>query len=148
MCFKNFDEIALSCTVKDTGAIWCFALFVTNLKIDNDPNFWEGEFLWGKLGRVRVVCLYTQRNGCHFWRVKYSLKLGKASLHRYLVSQTVCRICCIWHGCRDTGIFVFCNFCEKFKMAAFFGTKMFENWVSYSAVTLRVKNFVNIALMV
>ena len=42
VCFKNFDEIALSCTVKETAAIWCFALFVTNLKIDNDPHFWEG----------------------------------------------------------------------------------------------------------
>ena len=42
VCFKNSDEIALSCTVKETEAIWCFALFVTNLKIDNDPNFWEG----------------------------------------------------------------------------------------------------------
>ena len=39
--FKNFDEIALSCTVKETEAIGCFALFVTNLKIDNYPHFWE-----------------------------------------------------------------------------------------------------------
>ena len=42
VCFKHFDEIALSCTVKETETIWCFALFVTNLKIDNDPHFWEG----------------------------------------------------------------------------------------------------------
>ena len=40
--FQNFDEIALSCMVKETEAIWCFALFVTNLKINNDPHFWEG----------------------------------------------------------------------------------------------------------
>ena len=44
VCFKNFDEIALSCTVKETEAIWGFALFVTNLKTDNDPHFWEGQF--------------------------------------------------------------------------------------------------------
>ena len=28
VCFKNFDEIALSCTVKETKAIWCFALLL------------------------------------------------------------------------------------------------------------------------
>ena len=63
----------------------------------------------------RVVCLHTQRNCCHFWRVKYSFKLGKASLHRYHLGQNVCRICSIWHGFRDTSIFVFCNFCKKFE---------------------------------
>ena len=61
----------------------------------------------------RVVCLHTQRNGRHFRRVKYSLKLGKASLHRYHVGQKVCRIHSIWYGFRDTSIFVFCNFCKK-----------------------------------
>ena len=45
VCFKNFDEITLSCMVKETEAISCFALFVTNLKIDNDPIF----------GRVNVL---------------------------------------------------------------------------------------------
>ena len=42
--------------------------------------------------------------------MKYSLKLGKASLHRYYVGQKVCQIRSIWHGFRDTSIFVFCNF--------------------------------------
>ena len=74
------------------------------------PIFGKGTF-FGKLGRV--VCLHTQRNGPHFGGVKYSLKLGKASLHRYHVDQKVCRIHSIWHGFRDTSIFVFCNFCEK-----------------------------------
>ena len=58
VCLKNFDEITLFCKVKETEAIWCFALFVTNLKIDNDLHF------GGKLGRV--VRLHTQRNGHHF----------------------------------------------------------------------------------
>ena len=40
--FHNFDKIARSCTAKETEANWCSALFVTNLKIDNDPHFWEG----------------------------------------------------------------------------------------------------------
>ena len=36
---------------------------------------------------------------------------------------------------------------RKFKMAAIFGeTKFFENWVFHSAYTLRVENFVEIAL--
>ena len=113
VCFKNFDEIALSSTVKETEGIWCFALFVTNLKIDNDPHFGKGNFFFFfKLGTV--VCLHTQRNYRHFWRVKYLLKLGKASLHRYHVGQKVCRIHSIWHGFKDTSIFVFCNFCKKF----------------------------------
>ena len=46
VCFKNFAKIALSCTVKETEAIWCFALFVTNLKIDNEPHFWEPHFFF------------------------------------------------------------------------------------------------------
>ena len=58
-----------------------------------------------------------------FGEVKYSLKLGKASLHRYPVGQKFCRNHSIWHDFRDTSIFVFCDFCEKFekfKMAAIF----------------------------
>ena len=103
----------------------------------------------GKLGRV--VCLHTQRNGRNFWRVKSSLKLGEASLHRYYVGQKVCRICAIWHGFRDTSIFVFCNFLrkiKKLKMAAIFGgTKKFGKLGQLlSRVTLRIKIFVEIAL--
>ena len=30
-------------------------------------------------------------NRCHFWQVKYLLKLGKTSLHRYPVGQKFCR---------------------------------------------------------
>ena len=33
VCFKNFDEIALSCMVKETEAIWCFAIL-------GMVNFW------------------------------------------------------------------------------------------------------------
>ena len=49
------------------------------------PIFGKGNFFFGKLGRV--LCLHTQRNGHHFWRVKYLLKLGKSSVHRYHVGQ-------------------------------------------------------------
>ena len=36
---ENFDEIALSRTVKDIEANLCFAIFGQNLKIQNGCNF-------------------------------------------------------------------------------------------------------------
>ena len=69
--------------------------------------------------------------------MKYSLKLGKASLHRYPMGQKFCRIRSIWHDFQDTSIFVFCDFCEKFENSKWLpflaGQIIFENWVSYSA---------------
>ena len=48
---ENFDEIALSHTVKEIEAIFCFAIFGKNSKIQNGRHFWGGEnFL--KLPRV------------------------------------------------------------------------------------------------
>ena len=42
-----------------------------------------------------MFCIFEKnlkiQNGRHFWRVKYLLKLGKASLHRYPVGQTFCQ---------------------------------------------------------
>ena len=53
---KNFDEIALSRTVKEIEAILCFAIFGKNSKIQNGRHFWGGgNFL--KLPRVQ--CLDT-----------------------------------------------------------------------------------------
>ena len=40
---KNFDEIALSHTVKEIEAILCFAIFGKNSKIQNGRHFWGGE---------------------------------------------------------------------------------------------------------
>ena len=40
---KNFDEIALSRTVKEIEAILCFAIFGKNPKIQNGRHFWGGE---------------------------------------------------------------------------------------------------------
>ena len=112
-----FFEIAPSITVFRDTSIFVFCIFEKNSKI---------------------------QNGHHFWQVKYSSKLGKASLHRYPVGQIFCRIRYIWQGFRDTSIFVFCNFCEKFKNSKWppflVGQKFFENWVSYSAEFLRLKN--------
>ena len=41
---ENFDEIALSRTVKEIEANSCFAIFGKNLKIQNGRHFWEGKF--------------------------------------------------------------------------------------------------------
>ena len=40
---ENFDEIALSRTVKEIEGNLCFAIFGKNLKIQNGRHFWGGE---------------------------------------------------------------------------------------------------------
>ena len=40
---ENFDEIALSRTVKKIEAILCFSIFGENSKIQNGRHFWGGE---------------------------------------------------------------------------------------------------------
>ena len=44
---ENFDEIALSRTVKEIEANLCFAIFGKNSKIQNGRHFWK---IFGKLG--------------------------------------------------------------------------------------------------
>ena len=56
---ENFDEIALSRTVKEIEAILCFAIFGENSKI---------------------------QNGCHFWGGENFLKIAKSTLVRYPVA--------------------------------------------------------------
>ena len=43
---ENFDEIALSRTVKEIEAILCFAIFDKNPKIQNGRHFWGGEIFF------------------------------------------------------------------------------------------------------
>ena len=40
---ENFDEIALSRTVKEIQAILCFSIFGKKSKIQNGRHFWGGE---------------------------------------------------------------------------------------------------------
>ena len=40
---ENFDEIALSCTVKEIEANFCFSIFGKNSKIPNGRHFWKEE---------------------------------------------------------------------------------------------------------
>ena len=43
LCVENFDEIALSRTVKEIEANLCFAIFGKNSKNQNGRHFWGGE---------------------------------------------------------------------------------------------------------
>ena len=43
---ENFDEIALSRTVKEIEANLCFAIFGKNLKIQNGLHFWGRGKFW------------------------------------------------------------------------------------------------------
>ena len=44
MWVENFDEIALSRTVKEIEGILCFSILGENSKIQNGRHFWGGEF--------------------------------------------------------------------------------------------------------
>ena len=49
------------------------------------------------------------------------LKIRLTTVRRYPVGQKFRKNRSILHGFHDTGIFVFCHFCKKFKMVAIFG---------------------------
>ena len=68
---KNLDEIALSCTVKEIEANFCFTSFGKNSKI---------------------------QNGRHFWEEENCLKTAKSTLLRYPVGRKVRRNRSISHG--------------------------------------------------
>ena len=51
---KNFDEIALSLTVKEIEANLCFAIFCKNSKIQNGRHFWGGENFW-KIAKITIL---------------------------------------------------------------------------------------------
>ena len=51
---ENFDEIALSHTVKEIEANLCFAIFGKNSKIQNGGHFWGGENFCQKLAKITI----------------------------------------------------------------------------------------------
>ena len=51
---ENFDEIALSGTVKEIEANLCFAIFAKNSKIQNGRHFWGGENFW-KIAKIAFL---------------------------------------------------------------------------------------------
>ena len=51
---ENFDEIALSRTVKEIEANLCFAILGKNSKIQNGRHFWGGEIFW-KIAKIALL---------------------------------------------------------------------------------------------
>ena len=51
---ENFDETALSRTVKEIEANLCFAIFGKNSKIQNGRHFWGGENFW-KIAKIAFL---------------------------------------------------------------------------------------------
>ena len=96
---ENFDEIALSRTVKEIEAILCFSIFGENSKIQNGRHFWGGEnFL--KIAKI-VHSPYT---------------LWVENFDEIALSRTVKEI---------QAILCFSIFGENSKMAAIFGEGKF-----------------------
>ena len=62
---ENFDEIALSRTVKEIEANLCFAIFGKNSKIQNGRHFWGGEiFGEGKIAKIALLRYPVRRKFC------------------------------------------------------------------------------------
>ena len=124
---ENFDEIALSRTVKEIEADWCFAIFGKNSKIQNGRHFWGGEnFLkitkstmlrypvvenFDEIALSRTVkeieadwcfAIFGKnskiQNGRHFWGGENFLKIAKIALLRYPVGRKFRRNRSISHG--------------------------------------------------
>ena len=61
------------------------------------------------------------QNGCHFWQVKYLLKLGKASLHRYPVGQKFYQnptrkfLFYVENGFKKSFITYYCSICVPYE---------------------------------
>ena len=51
---ENFDEIALSGTVKEIEGNLCFAILGKNSKIQNGRHFWGGENFW-KIAKIAFL---------------------------------------------------------------------------------------------
>ena len=124
---ENFDEIALSRTVKEIEANLCFAIFGKNLKIQMAAILGEGKFFF-KLPRVQCSdTLWVEnfdeialsrmvkeiegnlcfaifgktskiQNGRHFWGGENFLKIAKITFLRYPVGRKFRRNRSISHG--------------------------------------------------
>ena len=77
---ENFDEIALSHTVKEIEANLCFAIFGKNSKIQNGRHFWGGENF---------------------------LKIAKSTFLIYPMGRKFRRNCSTSHGLGDMSTFAF-----------------------------------------
>ena len=124
---ENFDEIALSRTVKEIEANLCFAIFGNNSKIQNGRHFGGGEnflkiakitFLrypvvenFDEIALSRMVkeieanlrfAIFGKnskiQNGRHFWGGENFLKIAKNTMLRYPVGRKFRRNSSISHG--------------------------------------------------
>ena len=124
---ENFDEIAISRTVKEIEANLCFAIFGKNSKIQNGCHFWGGEsflkiakitFLiypvgenFDEIALSRTVkeieanlCFAILgknskiQNGRHFWGGEIFLKIANITFLTYPVGRKFRRNRSISHG--------------------------------------------------
>ena len=125
---ENFDEIALSRTVKEIEAKLCFAILGKNSKIQNGGHFWGGENFFWKLQRVHSLdTLWVEnfdeialsrtvkeieailgfaifgknskiQNGRHFWGEENFWKITKSTMLKYPVGRKFWRNRSISHG--------------------------------------------------
>ena len=120
---ENFDEIALSHTVKEIEGNLCFAIFGKNSKIQNGRHFGEGKIFW----KLQIL---------------HSLDtLWVENFHEIALSRTVKEI-------EANLCFAILAKIRKFKMAAIFGEgKIFGKLQRlHSLDTLWVENFDEITL--
>ena len=122
---ENFDEIALSRTVKEIEANLRFAIFGKNWKIQNGHQFWEEENFFWKLPRV------------HFSDTLWVENFDEIALSR-TVKEIVANLC----------FSIFLAKIGKYKMAAIFGErKIFWKLPRvHCSDTLWFENFDEIAL--
>ena len=104
---KNFDEIALSCTVKEIEGNFCFSIFgkrvhfLDTLWVENFNEIAlsrtvkeiEGNLCFASFGKNSKI-----QNGGHFWEEENFLKIAKSILLRYPVGRKFRRNRSISHG--------------------------------------------------
>ena len=67
---ENFDEIALSHTVKEIEANLCFAIFGKNSKIQSGRHFWGGENFW-KIAKSTFLIYPVSQKFCPNRSISY-----------------------------------------------------------------------------
>ena len=101
---ENFDEIALSRTVKEIETNLCFAIFGKNSKIQNGRHFCEIA-LSGTVKEIEANLCFAIfgknskiQNGRHFWGGEIFLKIANIRFLRYPVGRKFWRNRSISHG--------------------------------------------------
>ena len=77
---ENFDEIALSRTVKEIEGNLCFAIFGKNSKIQNGRHFWGGENFW-KIAKITFLRYFWKNYQEHNAQIPCGSKILTKSLY-------------------------------------------------------------------